>query len=101
MTISRDEVRKVAGLARLALDDVALDQLSRDMSKILEYVKILEELDTSAIDGGAELGAPHLLFREDVVRPGVEKSEALAAAPRSDERGFLVPAFVDEGGKSE
>lgn len=101
MSISREEVRKVARLARLSLDDASLERLSHDVSRILDYVVRLEELDTTGVPPTTQVSAPRAPLRPDEIRSGVSKTEALREAPRADERGFLVPAFVDEGGKGQ
>jgi aspartyl-tRNA(Asn)/glutamyl-tRNA(Gln) amidotransferase subunit C len=90
-------VRRLAQLARVALEPDEAARLSRDLEQIVAYVDMLAELDlegvapmTSCIDA-----APSL--RDDVPRASLTSSDALREAPRSLDGGFAVPAFVDEG----
>ena len=96
MTITLKEVQTVAGLARLSLSDSHAESLTHELSKILEYVVKLDELDTSNVEPTSQVTVMSAPLRTDVVRPGLDRSDALAGAPRSDETGFLVPKFVDE-----
>jgi len=96
MTLSRDDVLRVAALARLDLDEDSLDALVRDLDQIVGYVRKLDELDTSDVppaEPGIVAAAP---LRADEVRPGTPTEVALREAPRSTAEGFRVPAFVDE-----
>lgn len=95
MSISAEEVLKAAKLARLELAPDSVNQLTEELQKILTYVDQLAELDTKDVPRTMQVGTPSAPLRPDVVAPGAEKGEVLAAAPRSDEVGFLVPGFVD------
>lgn len=96
MKFSREDVLAVAKLARLDIDEAHAESLPAELSKFINYVRILDELDTSNVPPTAQVTVEHAPLRPDVPGPGVEKSVALSAAPRADEIGFLVPGFVDE-----
>ncbi len=96
MTISREEVLKLASLARLEVDEASVERLTGDLGKFLDYVKLLDELDTSNVPPTAQVTVDHAPLRADEVRKGLSKEAALAQAPRADQVGFLVPGFVDE-----
>ncbi|OQX67034.1 MAG: aspartyl/glutamyl-tRNA(Asn/Gln) amidotransferase subunit C [Sorangiineae bacterium NIC37A_2] len=96
MAISVDEVRTVARLARLALDEARVEELAHELGKILGYVDQLNELDTSNVEPTLQVGTLSAPLREDVVRPGLEAVAAYREAPRTSPDGFLVPGFVDE-----
>ncbi len=95
MAISRDDVIRIATLARLDLDEAALDHIAADLDKIVGYVKKLDELDTTGVEPTTQvaLAAP---LREDRVLPGVPRELALSEAPRGTAEGFRVPGFVEE-----
>jgi aspartyl-tRNA(Asn)/glutamyl-tRNA(Gln) amidotransferase subunit C len=95
MAISRDDVIRIATLARLDLDEAALDHIASDLDKIVGYVKKLDELDTTGVEPTTQvaLAAP---LREDRVLPGVARDLALSEAPRGTNEGFRVPGFVEE-----
>jgi aspartyl-tRNA(Asn)/glutamyl-tRNA(Gln) amidotransferase subunit C len=96
MPIGRDEVRQIAALARLELSDPEIERLQRDLAQILEYVELLSELDTSAVEPSAYGRVERAPLRDDRVCPGVSHEQALAEAPRTAAGGFAVPAFVEE-----
>jgi aspartyl-tRNA(Asn)/glutamyl-tRNA(Gln) amidotransferase subunit C len=96
MTISRTDVRTVAHLSRLHLDESQEESLTRDLEKILHYVERLNELDTTQVEPTAQVTVAVAPLRPDVQTPGLSKSTALEQAPRADDVGFLVPGFVDE-----
>lgn len=96
MTISREEVLTIASLARLDVAADAVDSLAAELSKIIDYVKKLDELDTSEVSPTTQVAAEAAPLRPDVRTIGLSKAAALAQAPRADEVGFLVPGFVEE-----
>ena len=95
-TLTRDEVVKVAVLARLKLTDGQIDALTSELAKILEYVQVLDELDTESIEPMAHAVTLSDVFREDEVRPSLPRTAALANAPKTDGRYFLVPAILGD-----
>lgn len=96
MTISPEEVKTIASLARLEVDEASVLKLTEELGKFLDYVRKLDELDTTNVVPTAQVTVDAAPLRADSLRPGLSKSEALSGAPRADEVGFLVPGFVDE-----
>ena len=96
MTISSKDVLTVAHLSRLTLDEDAVARMTSELDQILGYVQKLDELDTIDVPPTAQVTVDAAPLRLDEVRPGVAKADALAAAARFDDVGFLVPGFVDE-----
>ena len=96
MPISRTEVEQVALLARLRLSDEELDRMTSQLGDILEYINLLSELDTEAIEPMAHASEIVNVLREDVVRPSLEREAALANAPHHDGQCYLVPAVLGE-----
>ena len=95
--LTRDEVAKVALLARLKLTDVELDRLTPQLSQILGYVEILNEVDTESVEPMAHAVELSNVFRVDEVRESLPREAALANAPKTDGRFFLVPQILDGG----
>ncbi len=93
--ISLDEVRKVAKLARLALEDDALERLRTDLGDILAWMAALERLDTSGIEPTFQAIEARGALREDEPSPGLRHGEALRAAARSSHGGFAVPKVME------
>lgn len=96
MAITRDNVLKVAKLARLELSETEIDRMQRDLDGIIEYVNQLSELDTSNVAATTQVAVVEAPFRADVQVPSIPHDIALSQAPRSSSDGFAVPAFVDE-----
>ncbi|PHY00627.1 MAG: Asp-tRNA(Asn)/Glu-tRNA(Gln) amidotransferase GatCAB subunit C [Planctomycetaceae bacterium] len=98
MTLSQQEVAKVAALARLALFDHELATMTSELSNIVGFVSLLEELDTTNVDPLAHPLDAENVFRDDVPSPSLSTAEALQSAPRHDGQYFLVPAVLGESG---
>jgi len=95
--LSRDDVAKVALLGRLKLSVDELDRMTVQLGRVLEYIDILEEVDTENVEPMAHAIELSNVFRADVERPSLSREEALANAPKTDGRGFLVPQILDGG----
>ena len=98
MTLARQDVAKVGMLARLALSDEELATMTSELSKIVGFVSLLEELDTSNVEPLAHPLDTQNVFRDDVPAPSLSTAEALQSAPRHDGECFLVPAVLGESG---
>ena len=98
MTLARQDVAKVGMLARLALSDEELGTMTSELSKIVGFVSLLEELDTSKVEPLAHPLDTQNVFRDDVPAVSLSTAEALQSAPRHDGECFLVPAVLGESG---
>ena len=96
MAISRDEVKKVSLLGRLHLSDEELDKMTTQMGRILHYMDLLGEVDTDEIEPMAHAVEVSDVFRDDEVRPSLDRDQALANAPARDDQCYLVPAVLGE-----
>jgi aspartyl-tRNA(Asn)/glutamyl-tRNA(Gln) amidotransferase subunit C len=100
MSLTSEQVRWVAHLARLELTDAELETMTRQLSSIVDYVAQLQEVNTDGVEPLAHPLAVHNVFRDDEPRPSLPVDEALANAPdrRSDARGeqfYGVPAVLE------
>jgi aspartyl-tRNA(Asn)/glutamyl-tRNA(Gln) amidotransferase subunit C len=93
--LSIDEVRAAAQLARLGLSDAELEAMTGELSKILEYIDQINQLDTAAIPPTAQVGDLVSVMRDDIVAPSLSVEEALANAPDRDGPFFRVKAMQD------
>jgi len=98
MTLSRQDVAKVGMLAKLALFDAELDTMTSELSKIVGFVSLLDELDTTSVEPLAHPLDTQNVFRDDLPAPSLSTAEALQSAPRHDGQYFLVPAVLGESG---
>ena len=93
---SRDQVEAIAALAQLELDAAELDLFARQLGDILDYVDHLRRIDTAGVPPTASVVAAHPADRDDVVRPSLDRPEALANAPEAAREGglFKVPRVI-------
>ncbi|MBA4495531.1 Asp-tRNA(Asn)/Glu-tRNA(Gln) amidotransferase subunit GatC [Paenactinomyces guangxiensis] len=96
MTISKEQVRKVAGLARLKLTDQEADQFTGQLNDILGFAEKLNELDTENVEPTSHVLPMANVLREDEVGPSIPREKALANAPDQKEGMFRVPPVFEE-----
>ncbi len=95
MSISRDDAAQVAKLARLELSESELSALAGQLSAILDYVAVLDELDVSAVEPMVHAVELSNVLRPDEPRPSLPRAAALSNAPKTDGKHFLVPAIIE------
>ncbi len=95
-TISRDDVAKLAKLARLALTDDELDNFAGQLDSILGYVGRIQAVDTSGVKPTGNPLRSVNVTRDDVVQTSLTQAQALAEAPAADEGRFAVPQILGE-----
>jgi aspartyl-tRNA(Asn)/glutamyl-tRNA(Gln) amidotransferase subunit C len=95
-SLTRDEVAKIAALATLELDAAELDLFARQLGDILAYADQVQQIDTSGVPPTAGVVTRHAADRADVVRPSLDRDEALASAPDPalDAGLFKVPRVI-------
>jgi aspartyl-tRNA(Asn)/glutamyl-tRNA(Gln) amidotransferase subunit C len=91
MKISKDEVARVAALARLKCDDSQLELYARQLDDILQYMDTLNELDTSEVEPLYSPVFHERATRDDEVRQETSREEVLSNAPETDGTYFVVP----------
>ena len=92
-----EEVRKVAKLARLKLSEDELAVFTEQLGRILDYVHILDRLDTDDVEPMAHAVEVSNVFRADQVQESLPREAALANAPKTDGKSFLVPPILGGG----
>jgi aspartyl-tRNA(Asn)/glutamyl-tRNA(Gln) amidotransferase subunit C len=95
--ISRSDVEHVAALARLGLTEEEIERLVPQLSRILEAVGKLAEVDTSSVGPTAQVIALENVMRDDIARPGMSRDAALAEAPLRDGGLLRTPVVLEEG----
>lgn len=98
MSISEQEIRRVAELANLALADDEVAQMARDLSGILTHVDKLNELDTTGVEPMAQVifdSGETATLREDRERAPLGNHDALANAPLAGSGYFKVPKVIE------
>ncbi|PWK78060.1 aspartyl/glutamyl-tRNA(Asn/Gln) amidotransferase subunit C [Mucilaginibacter oryzae] len=96
MTIDKETVEKVAQLARLELTEAEKEETMQDMSKILDFMAKLNEVDTTGVEPLIYMTDTANVLREDVVKHEITHEEALQNAPKHDEDYFLVAKVIEK-----
>ncbi len=96
MQISKQEVERVAKLARLEITEGEKESFSRQLSSILTYIEELKSWDTTWIEPTATVLEQTNVLREDLVKPSLPVEQALMNAPDSDGGYFRVPNILEE-----
>jgi len=94
MKITPEEISHVADLARLQLSAEEVEAMAGQLGDILSYVDKLNELDTSGVTPMTHAISIVNAFREDEVKPSLEKEKALSNGPRQDGESFVVPRII-------
>ncbi|WP_066527350.1 Asp-tRNA(Asn)/Glu-tRNA(Gln) amidotransferase subunit GatC [Corynebacterium bouchesdurhonense] len=96
---SRDEVSRIARLARIALNEEELDQISQQLDTIIDAVSKVQQVDTKGV---TPMSHPHSIeagMRADVQRTTLTQEQALDQAPAAQDDRFVVPQILGEGGE--
>lgn len=96
MALSHQEVLHVAQLARLRLDPEELERMRLQLSAILDYMAMLQEVDVSDVPPTAQVTELATVMRPDEVTEGLSREAALANAPDQRDGMFRVRAVFDE-----
>jgi len=92
--ITPEQVRHVARLSRLALDESRLTKFAGQLESILDYVAKIGQADIKGVEPMAHALPIHNVFREDVVEPSLPLEKVLENAPDSDGPFFKVPKVI-------
>ena len=94
--ISSDEVKKVAQLARLELNEGEIQQHAEQLEKILDYIKELEKINTDNVSCTTRAIEVVNVFRKDQQKDYEHSEELLDLAPSREDRFFKVPKIINE-----
>ena len=95
MKLSREEVLHITLLARLGLSEAEVDQLSEQLSNILENFEVLRQVDTSDVPPTTQSIPLQNVVRDDTAAPCLSQEQTLANAPRRDGNFFRVKAVLE------
>jgi len=94
--LTRDDVAKVADLARLELSDFELDTYTQQLGAVLDHAADVAALDLADVPPTAHPLPLVNVLRDDVVTPCLDRDEVLAQAPAVEDSRFRVPAILGE-----
>ena len=95
MSIPKEEVRRIAALARLRFTEAEVAAMADDLEQILEYVRKLDDLDTSNIAPTTHVHGGDIAARPDSPVQRIDREEGLANAPDTDGVYFRVPKVIE------
>ena len=93
-TVSPEDVRHVAKLARLAVDESRLPAVATQLGSILGYIEQINEVDVTGVEPMAHAVPLHNVLRDDVVEPSLPLERTLQNAPEADGPFFKVPKVI-------
>jgi aspartyl-tRNA(Asn)/glutamyl-tRNA(Gln) amidotransferase subunit C len=96
MSVVIRDVEHVAALARLSFTDEEKQRLTGQLNDILQYMEQLNRLNTDAVEPLSHVIELSNVFRDDVVKPGILRNEALRNAPAKTEKFFKVPKVIGD-----
>ena len=93
--ISDETIEYVGILAKLDLSDEEKEAAKKDMGRMLDYIDMLNQLDTEGVEPMSHVFPVHNVFREDVVTNGDDRENMLSNAPEQRDGAFVVPRTVE------
>ncbi len=96
MAVTKNDVEKIAKLAKLKFSDKELEDFTPQMNDILGYMEKLNELDTEKVEPLSHPVEQTNVFREDKLKTSITTEEALKNAPSKDEHHFKVPKVIGD-----
>lgn len=93
--ITKQQIQHVASLARMHLKDSEVESLSRDLSKIIDHVNQLNQLDVKDVPPTSHPLPMENVYRKDEVVPSMSRDEALSIAVQKDKGMFKVPKIIE------
>lgn len=94
LAIDAAEVRRIAELARIDLDEDSIETFGHQLQRILDYVAMLNEVETETVPSDLDLPGREPGARADVERPSLSSAEALRNSPESRDGLFRVPRVL-------
>ena len=95
MSVDAATVRRIAHLARIAVDEKDVEHLRGELNAILQWVEQLREVDVGGVEPMTSVTPMKLRMRKDEVTDGGDAPRVLANAPQADDGFFVVPKVVE------
>ena len=95
MKINQNVISKLARLSKLKFNEEEMKLISNDLSKMLEFINQLQDLDTEGIDPLIHVNEEINNWREDQVQGMISQEEALSNSPVKDGTYFKLPKVLD------
>ena len=95
MSVTKDDVKKVARLSRIAVEDERLEALAGELNGIIGWIEQLNEVDVEGVEPMTSVVESVLTMRTDTVTDGDKADQVLANAPKAEDGFFVVPKAVE------
>jgi len=95
MSVDQDTVRRIARLARIALEEERVEPMMNELNGILAWVEQLKEVDIADVPPMTSVVEQRLKMRDDVVTDGGNADAVLGNAPQVEDHFFVVPKVVE------
>jgi aspartyl-tRNA(Asn)/glutamyl-tRNA(Gln) amidotransferase subunit C len=95
MSVDAATVRRIAHLARIAVDEAEIDGLKGELNAMLKFVDLLMEVDVEGVEPMTSVTPMEMKKRPDIVNDGGIADEVVANAPATEDHFFLVPKVVE------
>lgn len=96
MSVSKEDVKKIANLARLEFSEEEIGNYTNEMNQILNYMEKLNELDTENVKPLSHPIENSNVFRDDVLKESTLREQALKNAPDKTNEHFKVPKVINQ-----
>ncbi len=95
MSVDKDTVKRIAKLARIAVDDARSEAMVEELNSIFAWVEQLKEVDVESVRPLTSVVAQSLKMRDDVVTDGGNAEALMSNAPLGEDHFFVVPKVVE------
>ena len=95
MSISKDDVKYIAALARIDVPEDKLESFAKSLGGIVQYVEQLQELDVEDVKPTSHAVPVGNVLRPDVIKPSFTNQEALSFAVEAKDGSFKVPLVIE------
>ena len=95
MKIDKENLQKIAHLARLDFEEKGAEEMVDSMTEILDWVEKLNELNTDGVEPLTNMAAEQNVLREDEVKGTLSHQRGLLNAPKKDSDYFRVPKVLE------
>ncbi len=95
MKVDKKTLENIAGLSRLSFDEKDTEKMLGDLNRILDWIDMLNEIDTTNVEPLAQMSAEINNLRPDVLKPALSRKDGLKNAPKKDSDYFRVPKVLE------
>jgi aspartyl-tRNA(Asn)/glutamyl-tRNA(Gln) amidotransferase subunit C len=96
MSVTKKDVEYIANLARLKFNEKELENFTHQLNDILTYIEKLNELNTENVEPLSHPVENVNVFRDDVIKPSIDRELALKNSPDRTDEFFVVPKVINQ-----